>query len=142
MGISLGSFQIIGGLFLLFISFEMVLEKRLKRKKSIIKKILSDEEISDLAVFPISIPLVVGPSAITLSILISKNLKFSLVSFYEQILPIILTLMISSVILLFANVIINFLNKIIITIMQKVFGIILGALSIQYIINGIKESFL
>ena len=33
MGISLGSFQIIGGLFLLIISFEMVLEKRVERKK-------------------------------------------------------------------------------------------------------------
>jgi len=142
MGISLGAFQIIGGLFLLFISFEMVIEKRLQRKKDIVKKILSDEEISDLAVFPISIPLVVGPSAITLSILISKNLKFSFFSIYEQILPIILTLIISSLILLFANVIINFLNKIVITIMQKIFGIILGALSIQYIVNGIKESFL
>ena len=120
----------------------MVIEKRLQRKKDIVKKILSDEEISDLAVFPISIPLVVGPSAITLSILISKNLKFSFFSIYEQILPIILTLIISSLILLFANVIINFLNKIVITIMQKIFGIILGALSIQYIVDGIKESFL
>ena len=38
MGISLGSFQIVGGLFLLIISYEMVLEKRLKRKGDLIRE--------------------------------------------------------------------------------------------------------
>ena len=37
MGISLGSFQVVGGLFLLIISFEMVLEKRVKRKKILLQ---------------------------------------------------------------------------------------------------------
>ena len=38
MGISISSFQIVGGLFLLFISFEMVFEKRLKRKENLASK--------------------------------------------------------------------------------------------------------
>ena len=60
MGISLGSFQVVGGLFLLIISFEMVLEKEVKEKKSSTN--FSDEISTDsIAVFPISIPLVAGP---------------------------------------------------------------------------------
>ena len=84
MGISLVSFQIIGGFFLLFISFEMVLEKRHKRKETYASKIIDEDEINDLAVFPISIPLEAGPSAITLSILISADFHYNMLDFYQQ----------------------------------------------------------
>ena len=52
MGISLGSFQIVGGLFLLIVSYEMVLEKRLKRKKNLTDNLLEDNPIDGIAVFP------------------------------------------------------------------------------------------
>ena len=45
MGVSINSFQIIGGIFLLFISFEMVFEKRIKRKKNMANEILDDNQI-------------------------------------------------------------------------------------------------
>ena len=77
MGVSINSFQIIGGIFLLFISFEMVFEKRIKRKKNMANEILDDNQIKNIATFPLSIPLVAGPSAITLSVLISKDLSIS-----------------------------------------------------------------
>ena len=80
MGVSLGSFQIVGGLFLLIISYEMVLEKRVKRKKNLTTNLSNDFSIDSIAVFPISIPLIAGPSAITLSVLISKNFDYTLQS--------------------------------------------------------------
>ena len=58
MGISIYSFQIIGGVFLLFISYEMVFEKRLTRKRMLQKKIIDENEVKNNAVFPVSIPLV------------------------------------------------------------------------------------
>ena len=87
MGISVSSFKIVGGLFLLIISYEMVFEKRLKRKKLIADDFMNEQDLRSLAVFPISIPLVAGPSAITLSVLISQNMNFSIVNFYIQIFP-------------------------------------------------------
>ena len=101
MGISLQSFQIIGGIFLLFISYEMVFEKRIERKKNLAMPIIDDNQVSNLAVFPISIPLVAGPSAITLSVLISKDYQHTFIDFYQQIFPIFLTLFFTSLILLF-----------------------------------------
>ena len=98
MGISISSFQIVGGLFLLFISFEMVFEKRLKRKENLASKIIDNDDADELAVFPISIPLVAGPSAITLSILISKDIELTITTFNQQILPIILILFLTSLI--------------------------------------------
>ena len=138
MGISINSFQIVGGIFLLFISYEMVFEKRMKRKKNLSEAILDDKNLNNIAVFPISIPLIVGPSALTLSVLISKNFNYTILDFYTQFLPIILILMLTSIMIIFSTYFLKVLNETIIKILQKIFGIILGALSVEFIINGIK----
>ena len=138
MGISIYSFQIIGGVFLLFISYEMVFEKRLTRKKNVAKKIIDENEVKNNAVFPVSIPLVAGPSAITLSVLISKDFNYSTLDFYQKIFPIIIILFITSLIILFSNYILRLLNQTLIIILQKIFGLILGALSVEFIAIGFK----
>ena len=138
MGISISAFQIVGGLFLLIISYEMVFEKRVKRKRDLASDIIDDKDLNDLAVFPISIPLIAGPSAITLSVLISKNFDYSFASFYQQIFPLILILFLTSLIIIFSNFFINFFNKTTMNVLQKVLGLILGALAIEYIIRGIR----
>ena len=138
MGISIYSFQIIGGIFLLFISYEMVFEKRVTRKKDAAKKILDINEIKNIAVFPLSIPLVAGPSAITLSVLISKNFNYTTLDFYQKIFPLIIILLLTSLIILFSNYILRLLNQTFIIILQKIFGLILGALSVEFIIVGFK----
>ena len=138
MGISINSFQIVGGIFLLFISYEMVFEKRMKRKKNLSEAILDDKNLNNIAVFPISIPLIVGPSALTLSVLISKNFHYTILNFYTQFLPMILILMLTSIMIIFSTYLLKVLNETIIKILQKIFGIILGALSVEFIINGIK----
>ncbi len=138
MGISINSFQIVGGIFLLLISYEMVFEKRMKRKKNLSDEILDDRNLNNIAVFPISIPLIIGPSALTLSVLISKNFNYTMLHFYTQFLPMILILMLTSIIIIFSTYLLKVLNETIIKILQKIFGIILGALSVEFIINGIK----
>ena len=136
MGISISSFQIIGGFFLLIISYEMVFEKRVKRKTTIANELIDENELNNLAVFPISIPLVAGPSAITLSVLISKDIEYTMVSFYTQIFPLVLTLFLTSIIIIFSNFFMKLLNKTIINVLQKLFGLILGALAVEYVITG------
>ena len=136
MGISISSFQIIGGFFLLIISYEMVFEKRVKRKTTIANELIDEHELNNLAVFPISIPLVAGPSAITLSVLISKDISFTIVSFYTQIFPLVLTLFLTSIIIIFSNFFMKLLNKTIMNVLQKLFGLILGALAVEYVITG------
>ena len=116
----------------------MVFEKRIKRKTNTSEEILDDRNLKNIAVFPLSIPLIVGPSALTLSVLISKDINFNVISLYVQVFPILLVLALTSVIFFFSTYILKILNEMIIKILQKLFGIILGALSIEFIINGIK----
>ena len=136
MGISISSFQIIGGFFLLIISYEMVFEKRAKRKTTIANELIDENDLNSLAVFPISIPLVAGPSAITLSVLISKDIDYTIISFYTQIFPLILTLFLTSIIIIFSNFFMKLFNKTIMNVLQKLFGLILGALAVEYVIRG------
>ena len=80
----------------------MVFEKRIKRKKNTAEKILDENQIKNIAVFPLSIPLVAGPSAITLSVLISKNFDYSILDFYQKIFPLIIILFMTSLIIFFS----------------------------------------
>ena len=141
MGVSVFSFQIIGGIFLLFISFEMVFEKRIERKKKLSFDVIDENSIKNIAIFPISIPLIVGPSAMTLSVLISRDLSLDFESIYTNILPMILIVLISCLMIFFSNYILKILSETFIKVLQKIFGIILGALSIEFVVVGLKGLF-
>ena len=65
-----------------------------------------------------------------------------MIDFYQQIFPIILILFFIFASFIFSNFMINFFSKTVVTRNAKNFGIILGALSIQFIVDGIKESFM
>ena len=66
MGININSFRIVGGMFLMVIAYQMVFEQRQKRREETVEEVMDDEELSSLATFPIAIPLIAGPGAITL----------------------------------------------------------------------------
>ena len=138
MGVSIYSFQIAGGIFLFFIAFEMLFEKRNERKKKFVNDKLNNQFLHSYIIFPIAVPLVVGPSAITLAILVSEKFTFSIANFFNQILPLILVTLITSIFFLSSKLIAKKLGTSLILILQKIFGIILGALAVEFIINGFK----
>ena len=70
--------------------------------------------------------------------LISEDFNFSTLDFYQKIFPVIIILFITSLIILFSNYILRLLNQTLIIILQKIFGLILGALSVEFITLGFK----
>ena len=85
-------------------------------------------KLKNIAVFPVSIPLVAGPSAITLSVLISKNFNYSTLDFYQKFFPLIIILFMTSLIILFSNYILRLLNQTFIIIFAEDFWIDIGNL--------------
>jgi len=71
LGISLAAFRIAGGLLLFTIAFEMVFELRGKRKSSTVETAITQDHIKNVAAFPLAIPLIAGPGAITAMILLA-----------------------------------------------------------------------
>lgn len=138
IGISIISFQIAGGIFLFFIAFEMLFEKRSKRKEKLINKNINDDYLISFSIFPIAIPLIAGPSVITLSILISKDFTLNFFDIYTKLFPLYIVIFFTVLIFFTSKITASILGKSVVLVLQKIFGIILGALAIEFIINAFK----
>ena len=136
LNISFDAFTIAGGIILFIISLQMLFEIRTeRRKKSIIEK---RESIS---IFPIATPLLAGPAAITSVILAVSTAGDNYTSYVINLISLTAIMIISLLIYRIFISFQKFINEKIINIFSRVIGIILAALSIQYILDGIKSFF-
>ncbi|WP_417433754.1 MarC family protein [Hoeflea sp.] len=141
LGISLGAFRIAGGVLLFWIAFEMIFEKRHERQEKSAERAITKDHISNVAVFPLAIPLIAGPGAISAVILLAG-------SFYAPVERAgLIGVIIAASVLLFAFLVIaeridQFLGDTGRTILTRLLGVILAALSVQFVVDGIKQAFM
>ena len=141
MGISMSSFRIIGGLFLIAIAFQMVFEQRQDRRQNTAEVAMDDSSIQSIAIFPLSIPLITGPGAMTAALLLAENRTYEPVDFILNFLPILVVVLIAGIAMWLSAQLSKRLGPTIITVVEKIFGILLGALAIEFVVAGIIESF-
>ena len=141
MGISMSSFKIIGGLFLIAIAFQMVFEQRNDRKQNTAENALEDESIQSVAIFPLSIPLIAGPGALTAALLLAEDRIAEPLPFLLNFLPIAIVILFSFVAMWLSSQLSRKIGPTVITVIEKIFGILLGALAIEFVVAGINESF-
>jgi multiple antibiotic resistance protein len=136
LGISFPAFTIAGGVILFLIALEMLFDIRSERKKRSI-----NDKRDKISIFPIAIPLLAGPAAITSVILTISQAEGSYSLLIINIICLISVMLVSFTILRVFTKFQKFINEKIINIFSRVIGIILAALSIQYILDGIKSFF-
>lgn len=141
MNISMDSFRIIGGLFLIVIAFQMVFEQRQERRQNTADTAVDDETIKSIAIFPLAIPLIAGPGAMATSLLLSKEEYLSVADAVVSYLPIFTVLILATLAMWLSSMLASKLGPTIITVVQKIFGLLLGALAIEFVITGIQNSF-
>ena len=141
MNISMDSFRIIGGLFLIVIAFQMVFEQRQSRRQNTADTAVDDETIKSIAIFPLSIPLIAGPGAMATSLLLSKESYLSIADAMVSYLPIRVVMLMALLAMWLSSQLASKLGPTIITVVQKIFGLLLGALAIEFVIEGIRNSF-
>ena len=141
MGISMSSFRIIGGLFLIAIAFQMVFEQRQDRRQNTAEVAKDDSSIQSIAIFPLSIPLIAGPGAMTAALLLAENRTYEPVDFILNFLPILVVVLLAGIAMWLSAQLSKRLGPTIITVVEKIFGILLGALAIEFVVAGIIESF-
>ena len=141
MGISMSSFRIIGGLFLIAIAFQMVFEQRQDRRQNTAEVAMDDSSIQSIAIFPLSIPLIAGPGAMTAALLLAENRTYEPLDFILNFLPILVVVLIAGIAMWLSAQLSKRLGPTIITVVEKIFGILLGALAIEFVVAGIIESF-
>ena len=141
MGISMSSFKIIGGLFLVAIAFQMVLEQRQSRRQNTAEVALDDESIQSLAIFPLAIPLIAGPGAMTTALLIAETNSADPKQMLVNFTPILIIIVLVAFAMWLSASLSKKVGPTIIIVIQKIFGILLGALAIEFVVAGIIESF-
>ncbi|MDB3974542.1 MarC family protein [Alphaproteobacteria bacterium] len=136
LSISLASFRIAGGLILFIIALEMLFNKRQERKEQI-----ANEVKDKVSIFPLAIPILSGPAAITSIIVIMSDIGDNIVYQLVSIASLVSVMLITLVLFMIISKSGDFINKKIINVFSRVIAIILAALSVQYIIDGLLEIF-
>ena len=137
LGISLPAFRIAGGLLLFAIAFEMVFEKRTDRKATTAEKAADrSRDLRNLAAFPLAIPLISGPGAISATILLASQASGA---FQQSVLVVTILLLIGVCLAVFllAGEIDRFIGETGRVVATRLLGIILAALAVQFVADGV-----
>jgi multiple antibiotic resistance protein len=136
-GITLPAFRVAGGLLLFFIAFEMIFERRHDRKEKSAGVAVTRDHIHNIAAFPLAIPLIAGPGAISATVLISGT--FTEVPAIAALLGIILlSILLTYLVFVLAERIDGFLGETGRSILTRLLGLILAALAVQFVADGIN----
>jgi multiple antibiotic resistance protein len=141
MGISFESFRIIGGLFLLIIAYQMVFEQRQDKRQDTAKKAMTDEALSSLATFPLAIPFIAGPGSIAIVMLLSEKIDSDLQTQFIAFSPIFIVIALTALSLWLSAQLAKVLPMSALGVLQRTFGLLLGALAIEFVIEGIRNTF-
>jgi len=139
--VSLDSLKIAGGIILMILAIDILFEKRKTRREKRVEEALDEKSFDDIIVFPIAIPFIAGPAALTTIILLIGNYTINTEFQIPVILALIAALVVSLILMIGANFIVKFLPKQILHATARVMAFILAALATQFIIDGIKASF-
>ena len=139
--VSLDSLKIAGGIVLMFLAIDILFEKRKKRREKRVEDALDEKNFEEIIVFPIAIPFIAGPSALTTVILLIGNYSTNTEFQIPVILALIAALFVSLILMIGASFIVKFIPKQILHATARVMAFILAALATQFIIDGIKASF-
>jgi multiple antibiotic resistance protein len=137
LGISLSAFRIAGGLLLLSAAAEMVFDRRGARQQEVATKAITVDHVKNIAAFPLAIPLMAGPGAITAMILLAGRAEGNT----EKLLALyaVAALVMGASVLCFLaaeriSAALGVTGRAVIT---RLLGIILAALAVQFMIDGI-----
>ncbi|MEE2946170.1 MAG: MarC family protein [Pseudomonadota bacterium] len=140
IGISMPAFRIAGGALLFLTALDMLFERRTKRREDQAHEGQDSDEYdssSDPSVFPIAIPLIAGPGSIATVILLGGQAPGLQGTFV--VLGVALAVIISAILLFLAgNILERALGKVGINVVTRLLGMLLAALSIQFILDGLK----
>ena len=141
LGIGLDAFRIAGGIMLFFIAMDMVFEKRTQRREDRAQKIKETPEIEDVSVFPMAMPMIAGPGSIaTVMLLMARAHGAEESAIVLAALGVNLALMLIA--LLAVAPIMRLFGNQVEAVITRLLGVILAALAVQFVLDGLEGSIL
>lgn len=135
IGIGMPAFRISGGLLLFLTAIEMLFEKRTQRRENQAEA----EPAPDPSVFPLAMPLIAGPGAMTTMILLVGEHTGEMLNQAIVFGVMALVLILLFILFLAGGLIEKLLGHTGINLITRLFGMFLAALSVQFVIDGIMD---
>lgn len=139
LGISLASFRIAGGIMLFLIALEMVFEKRTQRREDRAAEVAADPHVEDVSIFPMAMPMIAGPGSIATVMLLmarTNGVEATLVVLAAMVTILLLTLLA----LIAAGPLMRLLGTRIEAVITRLLGVLLAALAVQFVMDGLQVS--
>lgn len=139
--IELDAFRIAGGMMLFLIALEMVFEKRTRRDEERAEQVLHEPPraapADDIAVFPMAMPMMAGPGSIASVMLLMArasgwNSKLVVLSALASVMALTLASLAA------AGPLMKVLGTRVEGVITRLLGVLLGALAVQYVIDGLR----
>jgi multiple antibiotic resistance protein len=136
IGISMAAFKIAGGILLLLTALDMLFERRSKRREDTADD--EDEDFDDPSVFPLAIPLIAGPGSIATVILLAGTTP-GYAGLGLSLAVMLLVLVVTFIFFQAASPLERMLGKTGINVVSRLLGMLLAALAVQFMLNGLKD---
>ena len=153
LGISLIAFKIGGGLLLFQVAIDMLSSKRLQRKQKTVsnaphkqdtdnqQQAQQDTEAADISsVYPLAIPLLAGPAAIVSVMVVTSDTATNPETRLIGLAALCTTLLLSAVLLCLTATLGRFINTKAADVVTRIMAILLAALSVQYVLDGLAQT--
>ena len=137
LGITLPAFRIAGGLLLFAVASEMVFGVRTERQSKQAEDAL-EEHLRNVAAFPLAIPLMAGPGAITATLLLAGQASGKPISLAILIVVVLVVCALCLGVFLLANRVDSLLGVTGNVVSSRLLGVLLAALAVQYVIDGVR----
>jgi multiple antibiotic resistance protein len=144
LGVSLAALQVAGGIILFLIALDMILSRRPGPTSLTFKESEEAEDRAErqaeIAVFPLATPLLAGPGAMTGAIVLAAQTKGDVTLLAAVIAAILAVMLVTLILLLLAQEVHQLIGVTARKVIVRVFGVLLAALAVQSIFNGLAET--
>ncbi len=138
LGIGIPAFRIAGGVLLFLLSLDMVFASPAGLRSRTVREQEEDDFGQDVSVFPLAIPLLAGPGAITTVLLYTGERSPAELGIFVGVLLFVLLLTLLS--LLLAPRIMELFGETGANVLSRVLGVLLAALAVQFVLDGVNSS--
>jgi multiple antibiotic resistance protein len=139
LSIGLPAFRIAGGLLLFSIASEMVFGVRIERQARQAEEAI-EEHVRNIAAFPLAIPLMAGPGAITATILLAGRSNGDSIQLATLLAVVAAVITLCFVVFTLAAHIAKWLGVTANIVASRLLGVLLAALAVQYVIDGARAA--
>lgn len=139
LGIGFPAFRIAGGVLLFLLALDMIFAQPTGLRSRSVKEQEDESYQQDISVFPLAIPLIAGPGAITTVLLYTGDRSAPEAATVLGVLVFVLVLTLAS--LLLAARVMRLFGETGANVLSRVLGVLLAALAVQFVLDGLQASF-